>query len=326
VQRSMTSFERAPDGASPLENAGILLHVLNILGPGQHLFISAVSKAWRDSYERVDDVQMASTKLAFSFHGGKIIFTITSKMTLCSAIIASASRVKLAYECGLAFDNLYLQRIFCRRADVPTLQAAHELGLQLTDHVLLGAAKAASVPKLQWLHLEQGCMLRADATYHAARKGSTETLRWLEEHGSAFTADTCEGAAAGGQLHVLQWLRDQGCEWKDSVCVAAASHGHLTALQWLLEQGCPWKLDKVCNAAAKSGSVETLEYLKQRGCQFTADTLFAAAWSKQVTACHYLLEQCPVDGHVRCRLGEIGIAPESSWHMVPDNIEQADFY
>jgi hypothetical protein len=70
-----------------------------------------------------------------------------------------------------------------------------------------------------------------------------------------------------------------------------------------------------------------LEYLKQRGCQFTAHTLFSAAWDKQVAACHYLLaEQCPVDGHVRRLLGDIGIKPKSSWHMVPDNIEQADFY
>jgi hypothetical protein len=43
--------------AAPLDDAGILLHVLNNLGPG--LFISAVSKAWRDSYVKVASVQMA---------------------------------------------------------------------------------------------------------------------------------------------------------------------------------------------------------------------------------------------------------------------------
>jgi hypothetical protein len=45
--------------ASPLDNAGILLHVFNILVPGHYLFISAVSKAWRDSYGRVASVRMA---------------------------------------------------------------------------------------------------------------------------------------------------------------------------------------------------------------------------------------------------------------------------
>jgi hypothetical protein len=36
-------------GASPLEDAGILLHMLNILGPG-HLFIAAVSRAWKERW------------------------------------------------------------------------------------------------------------------------------------------------------------------------------------------------------------------------------------------------------------------------------------
>jgi hypothetical protein len=56
---SMSSSKRAVNGATcPLEDAGILLHVLNSLGPGHHLFIISVSKAWRDVYEKVASVQM----------------------------------------------------------------------------------------------------------------------------------------------------------------------------------------------------------------------------------------------------------------------------
>jgi hypothetical protein len=80
----------------PLENAGILLHVLNILGPGQHLFISAVSKAWKDSYERVASVQMAGCTHFYEGYELTALHTISSKTTLCSAVFASASRVNLA--------------------------------------------------------------------------------------------------------------------------------------------------------------------------------------------------------------------------------------
>jgi hypothetical protein len=55
----MSLSKRAVSSAtSPLEDASILLHVLNILGPGHHLFISAVSKAWRETYKRVASVQV----------------------------------------------------------------------------------------------------------------------------------------------------------------------------------------------------------------------------------------------------------------------------
>jgi hypothetical protein len=87
-----------------------------------------------------------------------------------------------------------------------SLQVAHELGLALTQEVLTGAT---SVPKLQWLHVEQGCPLPASIVHYAARYGSIETLRWLQQHGCAFTASTCESAAVGAHLHVLRFLCDQ---------------------------------------------------------------------------------------------------------------------
>ena len=149
--------------ASPLENAGILLHVLNILGPGQHLFISAVSKAWKESYQRLGSVQMAGN--AGDYNEEAYLHTITSQTTLCSSVFASPASTRLAHECGLAFGGWELQRIAGRVADIPALQAAHELGLQLTEAVLIGAAEAASVLKLQWLHTQQGCpLLKTSAT------------------------------------------------------------------------------------------------------------------------------------------------------------------
>jgi hypothetical protein len=201
------------DAISPLEDAGILLHVLSILGPGQHLFISAVSRAWRGSYQRLATVQMA--ELTYDYDDQAALHPISSQTTAYSTVFASASRVHLAHECGLAFDNESFQRLAGRCADLVTLRAAYELGLQLTYCVLLGAAEAGSVAKLHWLHIEQGCWLLESICNYAARGGGIQSLRWLQEHGSALTASTCEGAAAGAHLHVLHFLRGEGCEWDD---------------------------------------------------------------------------------------------------------------
>jgi hypothetical protein len=137
---------------SPLDDAGILLHVLSILGPGHHLFMSAVSKAWREIYERVADVSMPW--IIGDLHPPSTRFDdyevlCTPLMTICSAVFASAGRVALVHECGLTFAHAELQRLAGREADIPMLQLAHELGLPFSGALLVGAAEASSVLKLQ---------------------------------------------------------------------------------------------------------------------------------------------------------------------------------
>jgi hypothetical protein len=290
----LSSKSTAVGAASPLEDAGILLHVLSILGPGQHLFISAVSRAWRESYERVASVQMIGLA---GFYTSKAVFIkCTTLTTLCSAAFTSACRVNLSRECGLTFSNKKLQRIAGKVADISTLQAAGELGLQLKDEVLIGAAAAASVPKLQWLHVDQNCRLPPSICHYAARSGSIGLLKWLRQHGSALNAETCAGAAAGAHIHVLQYLHDEGCEWDESACSTAAWHGHLPTLQWLHEQGCPWDPNEICGDAAYSDSINMLLYLKQQGCEHKEDAMVGAAEGAKLAVCHFLIaEQCPCD-------------------------------
>jgi hypothetical protein len=293
----MSSNKRTEVGeASPLNNAGILHHMLNILGPGHNLFISAVSKPWRSSYRRVSCMQIAG--VTCDQYQEATLYPVSSETTLGSAVFASAGRINLAHECGLALDDEdaeCMQRVAGRNADVTTLQVAQELGLELTDEVLIGA----SIPKLQWLHTEQGCPLPTSLTFYAARCGNIDTLRWLRGHGSAFTATTFQGAAAGAQLHVLQYLRAEGCDWDTSACSTAAKLGHLVVLQWLQKQGCPWDVNEILSDAAESGSIEILLYLKQQGCVFSVATMAHAAWRARLAACQFLLaEQCPCDTDV----------------------------
>jgi hypothetical protein len=125
----MSFCKRAAVASSPLGNAGILLHVFNILGPGQHLLVSAVSKAWRESYGEVDSLNMVGNR---DYDDMARLYTITSKTTLGSAVLASPPLIRLAHDCGLTFDNDELQRTAGKLADLATLQAAFELGLPLS--------------------------------------------------------------------------------------------------------------------------------------------------------------------------------------------------
>jgi hypothetical protein len=276
---------------TPLDDTGILLHVLNILGPGHHLFISAVSKAWREGYKRVASVQVA--EIPWNYYKHAVMHMVTPQTTLCSAVFASASRVTLAHEHGFTFDNTEVERIAGRVADVATLQAARELGLTLA-YVWFGAAESASISKLQWLYSEHRCGLRHILSSYAARYGSIDVLRWLRSHGCVFSKSTCEAAAAGAHLPALQYLRDAGCDWAESACSAAAQHGHLTTLQWLHENGCPWYSDTICEDAAQRGNREMLLYLKQQGCEFNELTIASAAWGGHLSLCQYLAaEGCP---------------------------------
>jgi hypothetical protein len=293
--KSMSSKARAKlDASSPLDDTSILRHVLNILGPGQHVFVSAVSKAWRDSYTRVASVQMPW--ITEDVDDEAVLHTITSQTTLCSAVFASAASIRLANECGLTFTSTELQHIAGRVADIATLQAAVDLGLQLTDEVVIGAAEAASLPQLQWLHVQQGCPLPRGICDWAAKSGSMDTLVWLRDHGSAFRSSTCEAAAGGAHLHLLEFLRDQGCEWDEHVCSAAAKSGDLSTLQWLHEQGCPWEPREICDDAAAGGSIEMLLFLTQHGCALNEYTMAEAARKGHLAVCHFLVaEQCPCD-------------------------------
>eukprot|EP00953_Heterococcus_sp_UTEX-ZZ885_P024633 13463-Heterococcus_DN1.PRE.1 len=110
VESSMSSKKRgAASATSPLEDAGILLHVLQILGPGQHLLISAVSKAWRDIYARVPEVTMA--QLTHSYDDQAFPCTIDSQTTLCSALFASATSFNWACACGLDLESDSIESI-----------------------------------------------------------------------------------------------------------------------------------------------------------------------------------------------------------------------
>eukprot|EP00953_Heterococcus_sp_UTEX-ZZ885_P028686 15292-Heterococcus_DN1.PRE.4 len=135
----------ADDESNPLRLAGILQHVLALVGPGHWYFISTVSKLWKDLYEKVASQRTASD----CYMEDECFFTCVPKMTLCSSVFASPSRVRLVHDSGVHFlgeEDSVAQYLAGVHADQKTLVTAHELGLiQYSHHVLTGAAKQSDV-------------------------------------------------------------------------------------------------------------------------------------------------------------------------------------
>eukprot|EP00953_Heterococcus_sp_UTEX-ZZ885_P031481 16515-Heterococcus_DN1.PRE.3 len=77
-----------------LLRTGVLDLVLSFVGRGHHLFISAVSKEWRDRYKNVSTVNFIMMNHCLFEH--MWCETVTSeKTTFCSAAFASSTRVRM---------------------------------------------------------------------------------------------------------------------------------------------------------------------------------------------------------------------------------------
>jgi hypothetical protein len=228
----------AADSGNPLRQAGILLNILAFVGPGHWYFISAVSKLWKDLYEKVKSERTAIVIYYDVLFGGW--FNCTPQMTLFSSVCASSSRVRLAHAANSGCLKDPRHEYFAGRyADQATLVTAHELGLQFSPHVLTGALRAGDHTKAMWLYTEQHCGLgnHYRVCAEAAMGGSIEVLAWLKQQGVDPTGETCVAAARHDQLPVLQYLHAEGILSSRRVCDAAARRGDLVMLKWAITRG-----------------------------------------------------------------------------------------
>lgn len=153
------------------------------------------------------------------------------------------------------------------------------------------AAKAGSLPVLQWCR-QQGCAwVTWQVTARAASNGHLELLQWARANGCARGVANplmCAAAAGGGHTHILEWLRSEGIDWGATTTAAAARSGHLATLRWAREHGCPW--DESCTiAAAYQGHLETLRWAVVQGCEFAWAGCFELAEDPGVR--EWLLEE-----------------------------------
>jgi hypothetical protein len=284
---------------NPLRQAGILEHVLSYVGPGHWLFLSTVCGLWLEVYAKLSSVEVAEATADSAYEA---TFTCTPQVTLISSAFASPSRVRLAHELGL---NIALERnqfAAGSHADVDTLVAAHELGMQYTSHTLLGAARAGAAYKLVWLYTmcgTQNLQTTMMIACEAAKAGSVTALGWLNstQHGPVFGSCTATAAAQHNQLSTLQYLRSEGCAWNGYVLSAAARNGALGLLRWAQEHGCPWDEfgdehaePSILAEAACGGSIELLRWLQQKLPHLECDeqVMCAAAEGGHVAMCQHL--------------------------------------
>jgi hypothetical protein len=230
----------ATESRNPLQQAGILHHVLDYVGPGHWCFVAEVSSLWKEVYESVAGRE---AQINDQFHFMK---TVTSaQMTTLSEVFASPSRVRLAQARGLECAATRCQIAAGMHADVATLKAAHELGMRYTEAALERAVRCNQLSVVKFLRV-QGCDL-------------SELLLEL--------------AAIRGHTDICAYLHAEQCPCTKAACHRAAGSGHASTLRWLHGHGCPWDADTIHSSAAMGGSVEALVYLQQQGIVFTAAML-----------------------------------------------------
>jgi hypothetical protein len=276
-----------------LSERGILQHVLSFVGAGHHAFVAPVSQSWCKGY--------TSAYAAVPRKGG-----LVGPFTVYRAIFGSPSRVQMAFTTGVlplrgprlkvnAHERLLA--IAGKHADLATLQAAHQLGLQLSDELLCAAAATGVLDKLQWLSTQHDDLPQSIASF-AAQNGNIEMLKCIKQLGIEFDLKCYETAAIANHLQVIQYLHAEGCVWDATLCKIAAEVQSLEMLQWLRENECPWEAHTVALYAAFAGNMDMIIYLHQQqpDVQFDEGVMEAAVHGNNLELCKFLRANgCPWD-------------------------------
>jgi hypothetical protein len=292
VMSTRSKKQVVADYSNPLDHAGLLELILELVGPGEALFIRCVDSNWKACYDKLSNTQHANSKEHVH----------TSSCTTYQAVFASASRVTEAHDLGLPLsaESKRLQHCAGKYGDIGALCAAQELGLVFSPILMRGAASSiAGLQKLQWLCAEQHCPLPDNITATAARAGNAEMLRWLKGRGCLFNEQTSRIAAGTpDNLQVLQYLYEQGCPWHDSWCGAAGRAVDLEQLKWLHAHGALLD-DCAVLIAASGGAVHVFQWLQQQGVDFLEITMSYSAMYGHLQLCQWLCaQQCPWDDSV----------------------------
>jgi hypothetical protein len=262
--------------SNPLIDTGILQQVFTFL-PGHHLFLSAVCREWRAVYASMADQQMRT----FRLYGNTKHVACGARTTLYSAAVASPATARLACECGVQFfSNMHMQVIAGGYADTQTMAALRELGMPLSESVILAVGLSGRLNILQHLLIEQLCPKHNNLSHYAARSGN---------------------------ISMLNWLRAQGwCVFDQSTCTGAARGGHLAALKHLRSEGCAWRAGSIAHNATNSGSIDTVEWLQQQSIDFDADAMAEAAGDGH-TVCVIICAVLGASGMLRYAIRLLGM-------------------
>jgi hypothetical protein len=265
---------------------------VDYVGPGHWVPLALVSRAWRESCQRVPELIMPGRNEDIR----QITFTCIPRMTLLSAAVASAPLLQLACELGLSLDDERARHAVGLHSDMDALAQAHEFGVPCTRWLAHGVGMSGSLEKLEWVAATAGGFgAFNDICDAAASSGNVAMLTYLKEKGAPCpTAMTTFVAAHHGHTHVLEYLHAEGCAWDENACFIAAFGGHFETLLRMRALGCPWNASELSSAAAANCKLPLLQLFKAQGVAVTEETMRRAAANGHTAVCDYLLaQQCP---------------------------------
>jgi hypothetical protein len=306
----------APCARSPFEDPPCLRLIHDYLGAGHYSFIAPVSKLWKQSYE--DTPSLRAT--GFVFTGGmreQISFLCDCKTTLYSYIFTSTSRVRLAKELQASLRLTYSGlgkaagifaelSVFKCAVNINLLSAGTEPSSYAIESLTEGAALAADLRKLRWLHTQKGYPITSAVSERAASSGSVHILKWLAgvcDDKVVHTKEVMTAACANGHIHTVEYLLDRACASSvNDCCEEAARRGHLDLLIWMLSNvsfnnNVNIAIGSMMQGAAAGGSIEVLEWLRyEHFVQFDESLIPSAAHYNQLAMIQYLRAAgCPCD-------------------------------
>jgi hypothetical protein len=293
-----------------MNNPYLVQRIIDFIGPGQHLYISTISKLVRQCYAKVEAIEISL------YHDGPVSHIVVSaQMTRYSEMCTSKSRLMLAVQCGVHFTQ---QGSMMQCAADHSVSAACSTGsrnkLELTDtaqcrdmvllgryadkavlalaydqlslptssaYVTIGAVISGDLAKLLWLHLVMKVPLCIRSSTVAARYGHMDILAWLYQ------------MQLSTQAHHPKLTQQQYAElqelWHNNTCQSAVAGGHLEAVQWLGLQGRFYEVGTLTRTAAEYGHVHILDWLRLRQrARLDATVMEAAASAGQLLMCQHL--------------------------------------
>lgn len=161
---------------------------------------------------------------------------------------------------NLPYHNLF---------DEETQQSIVEEGIPMMNifwnkldkyHLPSYALRKGSIETLKYLETLGYNFNRLDQLLEAAEYGNESIVMYLHDEGIPWNAAVCAYACKGNQLDLLKRLRKMNVPWNEYCFIFAAKHGHLRIVTWLTENRCV--ADEYALAtAARNGHYDVVTYL-----------------------------------------------------------------
>jgi hypothetical protein len=322
-----------------MNNPYLVQNILDLVGPGQHLYVSTISKLVGQCYALVEPIEVPVQR---DVDGTSVNIVVDAQMTLYSEMCKSESRLMLAVYCNVqhAPEGTKLQRftdgllVACsdehrrknelkrvavleeapmlqnillavgRYADKALLRFAYEqlnIVSYFSVRVTVGAVMSDDLDKLQWLHSVLKVPFCIESSKMAASCGDIIILDWLYKIHVSDSASTSREASAHSASGT-QLLHAKERKWHDDVCHSAIAAGHLNVLQWHREHDLVFSMTKAIQCAARFGRINILNWLmQQEGARLGVDVMNAAAQGGQLHMCQHLR-------NLRCALKTLEMA------------------